>query len=67
LITKLPIDARVKVSGATTDLDPEFYGPSPSVEEGRIVLSGALTAGVEFDDGVRVFGISWAVIGSDDS
>jgi hypothetical protein len=27
-----------------------------------VVLSSPLTAGVEFDDGTRVVGISWAVV-----
>ena len=62
MITRLPIGARVVVRGATTELDPEFYGAPPSVDTGRIVLSGAVTAGVEFDDGTQVIGISWAVI-----
>jgi len=66
LITKLPIGTRVIVRGAVTELDPGFYGPPPSVETGRVVLSGSVSAGVEFDDGTRVFGISWAVIEAHD-
>jgi len=66
LITKLPIDTRVVVRGATTELDPDFYGPAPSVETGRVVLCGSVTAGIEFDDGTCVLGIPWAVVGADD-
>jgi hypothetical protein len=66
VITKLPVGARVVVRGATSELDPEFYGPPPSVESGRVVLSAALTANVEFDDGTCVAGVSWAVIEADD-
>src|SRR5215210_3338943 len=62
LLKRLSIGTRVLVHGATTDLDPAVFGPGPSVNEGRIVLSGTLTAGVEFEDGVEVFGIPWAVI-----
>ena len=65
LITKLPIDTRVVVRGATTELDPAFYGPPPSIETGCVVLSGSVTAGIEFDDGTRVFGIPWAVVEAD--
>jgi hypothetical protein len=61
-MTPLPVGTRVAIRGARTELDPAFFGPPPSVEIGRIVLSGILTAGVEFEDGVRVFGIPWAVI-----
>ena len=53
---------RVVVHGATTELDPSFFGDPPSVETGRVVLSGVLTAGVKFDDGVEVAGIPWAII-----
>ncbi len=66
LNTKLPIGTRVRIRGATTELDPFFYGPPPSVETGRVVLPAALTAEVEFDDGTQVAGISWAVIEADD-
>jgi len=52
----------VSSCGATTELDPEWYGPPPSVETGEIVLSGSLTAGIEFDDGTGVAGLSWAVV-----
>ena len=62
MLKRLSIGTRVLVHGATTDLDPAVFGPGPSVNEGRIVLSGTLTAGVEFEDGVEVFGIPWAVI-----
>lgn len=66
MITKLPVGARVTVRGATTELDPGSYGPPPSVETGRVALSAALTATVEFDDGTCIAGISWAVIEPDD-
>lgn len=62
LLTSLPIDTRVVVRGATTELDPAFFGRPPSIDTGSVVLSGTVTAGVEFDDGTRVFGIPWAVI-----
>jgi hypothetical protein len=66
LLTRLPIDTRVVVRGATTELDPAFFGRPPSLDTGRVVLSGAVTAVVEFDDGTRVFGLPWAVIEADD-
>ena len=62
MLRQLPIGTRIVVHGATTELDPEFFGARPSIDTGRIVLSGRLTAGVEFEDGVAIFGIPWAVI-----
>jgi hypothetical protein len=61
-LTKLPIGTRVVVHGATTELDPAFFGTAPSVDVGHVVLAGNLTAGIEFEDGVRVLGIPWAVV-----
>ncbi|MCA1680574.1 MAG: hypothetical protein LC777_17300 [Actinobacteria bacterium] len=61
-VSNLPPDTRVVVHGATTELDPAVFGPPPSLDTGRVVLSGRLTARVEFDDGTLVVGIPWAVI-----
>jgi hypothetical protein len=47
MIQQLRKGTRIDVHGATTELDPEFFGALPSVE----------TAGVEFEDGDEHFGI----------
>ena len=62
MLKPLTEGTRIVVHGAATELDPEFFGVPPSVETGRVVLSGVLTAGVKFDDGVEVAGIPWAII-----
>jgi hypothetical protein len=62
MLQQLPLGTRIVVHGATTELDPEFFGARPSVDTGCVVMSAAQTAGVEFDDGVELFGIPWAVI-----
>ena len=62
MLTPLTEGTRIVGHGAATELAPEFFGASPSVETGRVVLSGVLTAGVKFDDGVEVAGIPWAII-----
>ena len=62
MLTPLPERTRIVVHGAATELDPRFFGGPPSVETGRVVLSGVLTAGVAFDDGVEVAGVPWAII-----
>ena len=62
MLKPLTEGTRIVVHGAATELDPKFFGAPPSVETGRVVLSGVLTAGVKFDDGVEVAGIPWAII-----
>ena len=62
LLKQFPVGTRVVVHGARTELDPELFGTPPSVETGRVVLSGVLTALIRFDDGVEVAGIPWAII-----
>ena len=62
MLKPFPEGTRIVVHGATTELDPGFFGTPPSVETGLVVLSGVLTAGIKFDDGVEVAGVPWAII-----